>query len=43
MKVKCRKAHAMGEPANGGKAQYLSVIAVRIGNENVTKCVEITQ
>jgi hypothetical protein len=43
MKVKCRKAHAMGKPAHGGNAQYLSVVAVRIGNENVTKCVEVTQ
>ena len=43
MKMKCRKAHAMGKPARGGKAQYLSVVAVRIDNEDVTKCVEFTQ
>lgn len=39
-KVKCRKARATGEPANGGRAQYLSVVAARIGNESATKCVE---
>jgi hypothetical protein len=39
-KVKCRKAHAAGKPADGGNAQYLSVVAVRIGNEIATKCVD---
>lgn len=33
----------MGKPAPGGEAQYLLVVAVRTGNENVTKYVEITQ
>jgi hypothetical protein len=42
-KVKCRKAYAMGKPAHGGQAQYLSVVAVRIGNEVATKHVEFTQ
>jgi hypothetical protein len=43
MKVKCRKAYATGEPAHCGEAQYLSVVAVRIGNEVATKHVEFTQ
>jgi hypothetical protein len=33
----------MGKPARGGKAQYLSVVDVRIDNEDVTKCVVLTQ
>jgi hypothetical protein len=36
-KVKCRKARATGEPANGGSARYLSVVDTRIGNEIATK------
>jgi hypothetical protein len=43
MKVKCRKAQAKGKLASSGEAQYLLVAAVRTGNENVTKYVEITQ
>jgi hypothetical protein len=39
-KVKCRKARATGEPASGGSAQYLSVVAARNGNEIATKYVE---
>ena len=42
-KVKCRKACATGEPTHGGEALYLSVVVARIGNEVVTKYVEITQ
>ena len=38
-RVKCRKARAMGEPAPGGNAQYLSVVVARTGNEIATKCV----